>query len=121
MSHGPLSVFTGITIASGASTSGEVDLARSWKNVFLDVGSMSTGMNINIHAATTQTADGGVYRLVYHPTANAATVATHPFVISSVVGTNGGCVPMPNGIRYFKVVLTGVVSGGAIFKAICSD
>jgi len=121
MSHGPYSVFTGITVASAASTSGEVDLSRAWKTVYLDIGTMSTGMAINIWAAHATTADGGTYRPVYHPTVNAATVLTNPFVISGVVGANGGCVPMPNGLRYFKVVLTGVVSGGALFKAICSD
>ena len=121
MSHGPLSVFTGITVASGASTSGEVDLARAWKTVYLDIGTMSTGMAVGIWAAHALAADGGVYRPVYHPTINSATVATSQFLISGVVGTNGGTVPIPNGFRYFKVVLTGVVSGGALFKAICSD
>ena len=119
MSHGPGSVFTpAAQVASAASTSGEFDLTRFWKTVYLDIGTMSTGMAINIHASVES---GGTFRPVYHPTVNAATVATNPFVISGVVGTNGGIVPIPNGLRYFKVVLTGVVSGGAIFKAICSD
>lgn len=119
MSHGPGSVYSpAAQVASGASTSGEFDLTRYWKTVYLDIGSMSTGMAINIHAATES---GGTFRPVYHPTVNAAATLTVPFVISGVVGANGGCVPIPNGLRFFKVVLTGVVSGGAIFKAICSD
>ena len=117
MSHGPLSVFSD-SIASGASTSVGVDLARAWKTVWLQIGTMSTGVNLNVHA---KQASSDSYYTVYHPCINSSTVTTNSFVISSGVGTGGGMVALPNGFQYMRFVGTGVVSGGVVFKVICSD
>lgn len=117
MSHGPISVFTD-TIASGASTSAGLNLTRAWKTVWLQVGTMSTGVNLNVHARVNTTAD---YYPIYHPAINSSTVTTNSFVVSAGVGTAGGMVPMPNGFQHMRFVGTGVVSGGVTFKVICSD
>jgi hypothetical protein len=117
MSHGLVCIF-GDTIASGASTSVGVDLSRSWQSVNLQIGTMSTGVNLNVQATV---ASGSTYYTVYQPTINSATVATNSFVVSSGVGVGGGITPIPAGFRYMRFVGTGVVSGGVIFKVICSD
>jgi hypothetical protein len=119
MSAGAISVFSpAAQVASAASTSGEFDLSkRGWTNILLEIGTMSTAMNVTIWASTES---GGTFRPVYHPTINSATVATNIYTITGA-GTNGGIAPIPTGFQFFKVVLTGVVSGGATFKAICSD
>ncbi len=117
MSYGPYSVFTPTAIASGASTSGEADLARGWKNVMLVVGTMSTAAQIQVFASPTS---GGTYQQVYHPAINSSTVATNPYLLTTL-GTSGGIAPVPAGYRYMKFATTAVVSGGVALKVICSD
>lgn len=117
MSHGPIAVYTD-TIASGASTSAGINIARAWKTVWLQVGTMSTGVNLNVHGKATSSGD---YYPVYHPAINSSTVTTNSFVVAASVGTLGGMVAMPSGFQYMRFVGTGVVSGGVTFKAICSD
>lgn len=117
MSHGPISVFTPTAIASGASTSGEVNLSRAWKTVNLVVGTMSTAAQIQVFASPTS---GGTFQQVYHPTINSATVATSAYLITTV-GTSGGIAPVPSGYQFMKFATTAVVSGGVVLSVICSD
>ena len=117
MAYGPISRFYG-SIASGASTSGEINLARAWKTVWLQTSSMSTAVNLNVHAAA---ASGASYFKVYHPAINSSTVAVNSFVISAGVADACGLVPLPNGFQHIKLIGTGVISGGASFSIICSD
>ena len=117
MGHGALSVFKG-AIVSGASTV-SFDLARSWSKVYADVGTMSTATAITIWGAATA---AGTYRQIFHPEVNSATVINNPYVISNIVGTNGGTIPIPaDGIRYLQLRATAVVSGGVSMNIICSD
>lgn len=120
MGYGPISVFS-TTIASGVSTSTEVNLGRAWSQVYFSYGTMSTAMNMTVFAAEKASGSAGSYRLVYQPPINSATVACVPFTITSTVGVVGGCVPIPSGFQYIKAVLTGVVSGGLAVNVICSD
>lgn len=117
MSYGPLSVFYG-TITSGASTTSDIVLDRSWKNVLLQVGTMSTGVNLTFQGKA-QSADS--YYYLFHPSINSSTVTNNQFVVSAGVGSGGGIVPIPNGLPFMRIVGTGVVSGGVSFKVICSD
>jgi hypothetical protein len=109
MSHGPQSVFGPYVIASGASTCSEIVFDRSWKSIYLQVGTMSTGVNLNVHAKGLSTNN---YYTVFHPSINSSTVTNNPFVISAGVGSGGGVVPFPNGLPNVRVVGTGVISGG---------
>lgn len=118
MSYGPQSVFGPYIIASGASTCSEIALDRSWKNIFLQIGTMSTGVNLNIQGRNSLTT---AYYTVFHPSINSSTVTNNPFIISGAVGSGGGIVPIPNGIPYLRPVGTGVISGGCSFYVICSD
>lgn len=115
MSYGPLSVFT-TTMASAGTSTGQVDLARSWKLVYLAVPSMTSNTQIHINAAAE---DGATFRYTYHPMANAASPTGFRFLINSAV-TNA-MVPIPNGLRFIKVETTATVDNGCVFKIICSD
>ena len=118
MSYGPIAVFSA-TIASGASTSDSIKLSRGWKNISVQVGTMSTAMAV----AVQNSADGGsTYYNVFKEPVNSATVASYQLFIPSACGTNGSVLPVPlDGLNQIRFVGTAVVSGGCGFKVICSD
>lgn len=117
MSYGPLATYPA-TIVSGASTSSDIFLDRSYKNLLLQVGTMSTGVNIQIEGKALSS-DG--YKYIFHPSINSSTVTNNQFIVSAGVGSGGGIVPIPNGLPYMRIRLTGVVSGGVSFQVICTD
>lgn len=114
MSYGPYSAFT-ITMASGGTSTGSLDLARSWKMVYLEIPTMTSNTQIHINASS----DDETFRQVYHPMTNAAAPTGNRFLVNSAV-TNA-MVPIPNGFRYIKVETTATVDGGCSFKVVCSD
>jgi hypothetical protein len=116
MAHGANRIFYG-SIASGASTV-SFDLGQSWRTVYAEIGTMSTIAQVNIYAGASGAAS---YRQVYHTPVNSATVVVNPYVISNVVGTGGGTVPVPGGIQHMQFRTTAVVSGGVSFTIFCSD
>jgi len=107
------------TIASGASTSGGADLGeRAWKRVYLEVGTMSTAAAISVwHKATAS----GTYYQLFSPTVNTLTSANYSYTVASQIGTNGGIIEIPNGLRYMQIRASAVVSGGVAHKYICTD
>lgn len=116
MGHGAYSTFKG-TWASGATLSGEVDLARAWAVSYLRVPSMSTNTQMHMKVAT-QTA--GTFVRVINPVINsAATQVQLPFTIHSSL--TGCAVPIPAGFRYIKIETTDTVQNGDSFDIICSD
>jgi len=117
MSYGPISVFSVTSIASGASTSGEVNLGRAWKSVYLVCGTMSTAAQVQVFASPTS---GGTFQQVYHSPINSATVATNAYLLTTL-GTSGGIAPVPAGFQFMKFATTAVVSGGVSLSVICSD
>ena len=111
------SVFTDIVL-SGASTSGGVDLKKSWRTISLQVPTMSTSASLNIQNSV----DGGVtFYQVYRPQSNTSTVGVYPLSIGSGIGTNGGTVILDAPLCYPRVVCSGVVSGGVNFNILCID
>lgn len=115
MSYGPIAVYT-VTMASGATSTSELDLARSWKTAWLVVPSMASNTQMGIKAATEA---GGTYRSVYHPQINSSTVSVNSFAIAS--STTSAMVPIPNGFRFIKIHTTATCDSGETFKVICSD
>lgn len=117
MSYGPYSVFTD-TVASGASTSGGIDLKKAWSSISLQVPTMSTAASLSIQNSV----DGGsTFYQVYTPQINTSTVGVYPLSIGSGIGTNGGTVILGAPLSYPRVVCSGVVLGGVIFKILCVD
>lgn len=116
MSIGDPVVYSAV-IASGASTSSSIRLYNHWKNLNVRVGTMSTGVQIQIQHST----DDSTWYQLFHPTIQSATVATPTFIVAAGVGTNGGMFPMAyHGFSYMRFVLTGVVSGGCSFNVVAS-
>jgi hypothetical protein len=108
------------TIASGASTSQNVDLGGgAWKIVSVQVGTMSTAAAIGVQNSV----DGGTtFYNVFHPTIASSTVGTPQVFIASGVGTNGGIAQVPlAGMNNVRFLASAVVSGGVAIKVICSE
>lgn len=117
MGHGVVSVFSA-SIASGATTSSGINLARGWNNINVEVSTMSTAAVLNVFHSTD---NGSTYYQVFNPQANTSTVANNALSIATGVGAGGGVVPLPSGLKYVQFRTTAVVSGGVNFKVICSD
>lgn len=116
MSYGPNAVFE-LTMTSGATLTTERDLGRSWKNVYLSYGSLTSNTQMHIQASEVS---GGTYRRVYHPSINNASVQTNAvFAIGSSV--TSAFVPIPNGLKYVKVETTATMDSGYLFKIVCTD
>lgn len=114
MSYGPLSIFT-LSMASGSTTTSGADLARSWKNTFLEIPSLVTNTEIYVLGGSSDSN----YRRVFHPQSNSVIATSVQFLISSA--TTNALVLIPNGIRFIKIVTSSAISDGCIFKIICSD
>jgi hypothetical protein len=115
MGHGANTVFN-VTIASAASTSGEVNLGRGWKRVFVDP--TGAAAEVRFQAAPCVLGAAGTYRWVQWPAANSTTAGT------ATVGSalSGSIVEAPlGGLQFVKVVCTGTVANGATLKLICTD
>jgi hypothetical protein len=115
---GVISVFSA-QIASGASTSTGINLARGWPNIAVQVSTMSTATVVNLYNSTDS---GSTYYQVMTPVVNTTTVGVNALSIATGVATGGGLVQLPvYGLSYIQFRTTAVVSGGVNFKIICSD
>lgn len=112
MGHGAYAPFN-VVIASGTSTSAEVDLGRAWRHVFLDpTGALG---ECRLQAAPVT---GGTYRMVQWPAYLSGTAGT--FTAGS--GLSGSVVEVPlAGLRFVKVFATGTITNGATLKILCGD
>lgn len=109
-----------VVIASGASTSSDLNLSgRTWPHLGVQIGSMSTGANVQIQNST----DGGTtFYTVYNTIVNSSAVQSNPMVISSTVGATGGYILLPQGLyRHVRFLTTAVVSGGVSFTVCFGD
>ena len=114
MSYGPLSIFV-LTMASGGTTTSNINLARSWKSLYLEVPSMNSNSEVHIYGST----DDSSFRKIYHPAPNSVVISGNQFKISSAV-TNS-FIPIPNGVRSLKIITTATIDNGCVFKIVCSD
>lgn len=114
MSHGAIVVHT-VGIASNVTLSSGVDLGRSWRNVYLEIPTMTSGTDVLLKAS----ADNSTFRRVY-TRANSATAQANVFTVKSSV--TQAIVDIPAGLRYIAVELsTAMTAASASFKVICSD
>lgn len=114
MSYGPLVPFFA-TMASAGTLTPAVDLQRSWKNVFLEIPTMTSNTQHYIQGSSSNT----TYRRIYHPQQNSPAPVGAAFIVDSAV-TNA-LIPIPAGIRYLKIETTATVNDGAVYRIICSD
>lgn len=113
MGHGAITKYQ-VTMTSGATLSAELDLARGWESVYLDVTGAASEVRLQAAASS-----AGTYRQVYHPVLNSSTVGQNMFKIPSA--TSGGWAPLPYGLRYLKIETTATVANGLTFTVICAD
>jgi hypothetical protein len=115
MSYGPQVVYT-VSMASGGTSTAALDIARSYKTIYLERPTFGTGANLFIQAAPTLT---GTYRRIFNPALNSSTVGINVFQILSAA--SNGFVPIPNGVRFLKIESSETIDNGATFNLICSD
>jgi hypothetical protein len=120
MGQGPIKIFNTVSVASGASTTSGLNLARVYPYIAVKVGTMSTAMVTKIQASV----DNGVTYQDVNVMAASAVTQVNPLNIGASFAANGGIVVLPAGTVPFdkiRFVLTGVVSGGVSFTVVCSD
>lgn len=107
MSNTPIKLYTG-SIASGASTLTSIELKRSYRRLFLEVGTMSTATEFTLYASQ----DGTTFRPVCERV-NTAPVQYQQLFVTTGIGSSGGYVPIdPVNAPYLQLRLSAVVSGG---------
>lgn len=120
MAYGPAKVFSAVVVASGASTSSALNLAKVYERLSVKVGSMSTAMVTQLQASV----DGGTTYQDVYTMVNSAVTQVNALRIGNSMAANGGIVPLPVGALPYsniRFVLTGVVSGGVSFTVIAND
>lgn len=110
---GAYEVFS-VTMTSGATLTGEVDLKRAWSKIMID----TTGAASEVRFQGT-TVTGGTYRQVLVPNALSSTVESNIWKVSSAA--SGSLPYAPTGLRYMKIETTATVANGVTFKLICSQ
>jgi hypothetical protein len=114
MSHGAIVVFAK-SIASNVTLSSGIDLSRGWKNVYLEIPTMTSATDLYLQASS----DNSTFRRVFVRANTATAQATALLIKSSVTQC---LVDIPAGLRYVKVELsTAMTASTATFKLICSD
>jgi hypothetical protein len=115
MGYGARSVFT-VNCASNTTLTSALDLGRAWRNVYLEVPTMTSGTNVYLKAAD---ASDGTFRRVYL-SANSATVQSNLWQVASSI--TQCLVEAPAGLRHLKVELTTAMTATSVnFKVHCSN
>jgi hypothetical protein len=114
MSHGAIVVYTK-SIASNITNTGGIDLSRAWRNVYLEIPTMTSGTDLYLQASSNNSTFRRVFQRVNTATAQAAVVSIRSSVTNCLVD-------IPGGNRYVAIELsTAMTASTATFKLICSD
>lgn len=105
------------TFTSGATSSAEVDIGPSAREVFIDLPSATT-FNLNFQAAHTT---GGDFKRIYHGVSDGDAVVTTVEITSATAGTNGAIVPIPAFARFMKIEALTAVANGATYGFFVRD
>ena len=116
MSYGPIMDYT-VTFASGATSSTEVDLGRSFTKLLIEYPSATT-FEMFVQGSRTTTSG---FRRIYHEVTSSDTNPNAIEINSAVAGANGGVVPVPYFMRYMKLESATAVTNGAVFHIIGVD
>lgn len=116
MAYGPQSIFP-ISIASGGSITGSLDLTRTWSYVYLQVPTMTAYVatstcNIYVYGST----NGSNFFQFAYPPQNTSTTG---FVTFTLANSISQCiVPIPNACRYLKIQVGNTATAGVTFTVI---
>ena len=108
-----------IAIASGASTSAEIDLGRGYSKVIYDP--TGVGGSSMFFAAGVASAVGGTYRQVKYPIASGMSAPQTCTVGSAASGSWVDVSAALAGIRFVKIAADATITNGATVELICSD
>jgi len=103
-----------VTMASGGTLTGEVDLGVAYQRVYIDPTGAASEVRFQAAASS-----GGTYRQVLLPQPGTSTVQANIWKIGS--GASGSIIEAPGGLRFLKIETTAAVSNGNTFKLICSE
>lgn len=103
-----------VTMASGATLTGEIQFGRSFSRVYIDP--TDANSEVRFQAAV---AAGGTYRQVLLPQPATSTVQSNIWKVASAA--SGSMIEAPAGLRFMKIETTAAVANGATFTLICSD
>lgn len=114
MGYGPRAVYT-VNLASNTTLTSALDISRAWRNVYLEIPTMTSGCDIYLQAADSAT---GTFRRVYSKV-NSATVANPWYILSSITQC---LVDVPAGLRHLKVEITTAMTATSVnFKVHCGN
>jgi hypothetical protein len=105
-----------VTFASGATSSGGVDLTKAYQKVMLEMPSATT-FNLYVRGS----GDGTKYKRLYHNPADNDAVVTAVEITSATAGANGAIVGVPQWTRYMQLEAGTAVANGATYYFICID
>lgn len=117
MAHGQCNVYD-VVIASGASTSNEVNFQRCYGKVVFD--SAGAAGECSFQVAPDVLNAAGTYRTLKYPVLSGT---TSPGVVQIASAASGSYVEIPPlaGHQFVKVVVTGTIADGATLKFICGE
>lgn len=110
-------VYFAAPVASGATLSSEVDIGKSYQEVFVQ---MASGTTFEVFLQGARSPGGSFSRIYFPPTDSTPAVAPIE-IASAAAGANGGIVPIPHFTRYMKLEFATAVADGGTYYFICRD
>lgn len=101
-----------VTMTSGATLTGALDLKGVYDKVYLEIPTFASGGTLYVRGSS----DNSTFRQIYNPQNSSGVVS----VFQMAQGGNQ-IVPLPAQFQYYKIELTtGVTNATTTFKFICS-
>lgn len=103
---------------AAATGSFSVNVGMGFSKTYLQMPSMASSTAFDLYAS----ADGTNYYQVRKENPNTTTVQAWSFIVAASANANGGIVPLPAGLQYYKFLATDSNPAGALgFNIICGD
>jgi len=101
------------------SSSASVNLQRAFYDpIYLQIPTMASASALDVYGSI----DGTNYYQLRKPVPNTTTVQSWTFTVAASAGANGGIVPIPGGLKYYKIIATDSAPTAALgFNIICGN
>jgi hypothetical protein len=117
MGHG---LFKAYSFTMGAAAgSASIDVSRAFSKVYLQVPTFASTTALDVYASP----DGiQTYYQLSKEVPNTTTVQAWSFTIAASAMAGGRLVPLPAGVRFYKIIAADSAPAGALgFQMLCSD